>query len=463
MQTTPLQAQLDFPPAGVIEGSPAPGASEDLDALKWKDFGNNCVDCAPVDPGNVVDPILGPQGSPSTPADPQAPAEMRINQLGGLVLGQLSFSAHLFRTPDPVADRTSVLEGIGAGQARSVLPPTPSPPDLASQQILEGSVASATPDSEVCAAKLLPPFAARQALTNYRDSENYRQCSEASKSLLSAIDDKGPEASSLYNSNYLNDKKFLYNDVKKYADACLNRLNDKEFTGLLTEQQRQTVLNRVGVLSDNTGDFCVGLLYGSGVITAKHCFAELSGAPPWDIKAPSSSLKFTTFANVVFKLSLGVAMQAAHFEPLSTDALDKDYTVLDASPASAGAHFPDSKIQQDRAMERQWQQILLVSVQPYLKATQVNGMAELGIEPSVDVAPTCSILVREGPFLLHGCQTEAGMSGTPMLAIGPDEEVVLVGLHTGETKMLKQPCAKKYVSNFPNYGITLPDLSELMK
>ncbi|RWN24286.1 MAG: hypothetical protein EOR95_33505 [Mesorhizobium sp.] len=317
---------------------------------------------------------------------------------------------------------------------------------------------SSTPQ---CTADLNAPFEMRQALANYRASADFDACNKAAAVLVSRQAGLGKQANILWNRMIVRKQVDILDIVSNYANACLKKFSDADLKGLLTRQQRSAILDSVGVISSPTGEICVGMLYGSHVVTARHCFADLTPARWGQINKVPDNLKFTSFNQRGYSLSVTRSARTAFFKALSADALDRDFTFLEAEPFDKAAAV-GKLIKQSKGMAKQWQRIMLVSLQPYLKAID-ERTSPSALDPSIDISPTCAVLVKDGNFLLHGCQTEAGMSGTPMLAIDDNNNVVIIGLHTGETANIKGPCEEKYAESFPNYGIALPDLEELLK
>lgn len=322
------------------------------------------------------------------------------------------------------------------------------------------------PSSTECTANLAAPFSTRRSLAAYQNTESFRECSMAARALNSQaaalpIDERNLMSSPSFLARP--DKFHIAAAVRTYSDACLVRFDDPEMSSALWPEQRDFIASRVGVLSHNGRVFCVGTAISpNSIITAKHCFAEKTSGG-WSPYLPRDGTTFRTFRGQSYDIHVAPDHIERHMAFMTSSNLHEDWTVLEAVPAGSEDFDDILELPIRRDLAAQWQPLILASVQPYLRAIlelDQDPSTERGFVPSLDISSICMVIIEEEGYLLHGCQTEAGMSGSPLFTIDENDNIVLIGLHTGETSLLDTPCSQRFATNFPNYGIAVPELHE---
>ena len=73
----------------------------------------------------------------------------------------------------------------------------------------------------------------------------------------------------------------------------------------------------------------------------------------------------------------------------------------------------------------------------------------------VDDSFKCRVASQENKCLSHACDSQGGLSGSPLLAVRGNS-FSLVGVHTGSIGAGRPPCDLARTEYFPNYGLALP-------
>jgi hypothetical protein len=309
------------------------------------------------------------------------------------------------------------------------------------------SSAAPPPADEQCAANTRRPYELQRSIIFYQMTEEAKKCSEAVRELRSVVKSLGGGGVALLSASYLNDPDNLHHRgvVKRYVEGCSYKVEQEVVRKLLGQEGRLAILKAIGTFVA-TGGACIGTVIGDKLMTARHCFGTgdlRDGANP--IQVPEKGFEFTSLDQTV---KFHVAKPAAPEADLLRDALDKDWILLDL-PKNA---LPAASISlvTDRAID--WQPLIMVSVSRYREALSAASPRTPLDAVTIDIAPTCSVLAKDGNYLFHACQTLRGMSGSPLLTMR-DGKVVAIGVHTGESEFIGSACSRQLSTRFKNYGV----------
>lgn len=393
-------------------------------------------------PGGPIEPIeVDPDQLGEGPAQPGArlSPDVQLSSFGRTYHRELGRSVRV--SLDSGMDRPSfpkvIVEMAQAGQ---------SPP------------ATVPPPEATCDASRSQPLDLQRSLAFWRQTEDGASCSAAVKDIRSLREEMMLDRRDNLHDAKLFDPEYICASrnrhqrtiVERYTDSCLYRLSDAKQLNLISEQNRETILSAIGIIG-GIGQHCIGTVSKRRVYTSRHCFLRVNAEGKVSINFPSREFYLRTFAGNRFRLAVPDDVdEGAGFGGRESDWIALPFAPNQDEPVYQIALRPD--------LATDWRPLLLVSLHRYLAALSMcdgkTQSEEEFIDASliVDITPGCTIFAQEGYLVYHGCQTQKGMSGTPLLTIVEDE-LVLVAIHAGASKALQTPCSDVLAKRFPNYGV----------
>lgn len=287
---------------------------------------------------------------------------------------------------------------------------------------------------------------ARQAAEFYIDSKHYSTCQAAATALLAFRKRTGTyevRAQEKDQTEY----SILMNN---YVEGCLFNL-DREIAPRVLGQTATAQLRRsVGYIyfvGSSEPFHCNALRIGQRVLTARHCFGL------YTVRVPAES-RFKAIDDASEGLELALSSRYHPTTPVRFREED-DWLVLDLPENAPGTPPP---IWVGEA--HQWDQALVISFDPRLIVLPQPKSATLAdrkaLDPFVDLSPLCRVALLQPPFFFHACQSEVGTSGSPFLTVSGNDQLNLVGVHSGQSPHIANKCNKRRAEIFGNYATTLP-------
>lgn len=357
------------------------------------------------------------------------------------------------------------------------------------EPIYDGAFSSVAPDAEAAVAtfRLDRAIAAAQMKRNARSGlvcnrkgqrplEYWRELMLRRKELAECSEAAGVmlEQRSQYQQGYFDSlagklkkkqAKTLFNVFEDYRKACLHELDELKQTAAMSSSLGGAFLKEIKA---NVGQLnftgksvhCTasivrqtqGNAFTLGIVTAAHCVGEpTTGAGLGKLQYGSvhPEMVFTSFAGKQYKVEIAADLRGFVYNA------EQDVVVIPlvSSPTPAGPQLgfeiaPTPNI---------WEPLYLVGVNPFLaalSAATTDEPIELIEAASVSFEPACRVYGINGSTILHNCQTEKSMSGSPIF-VSSGGKAKLVGVHSGETEKPTFDGCKEPSASAANFGTLL--------
>jgi hypothetical protein len=236
--------------------------------------------------------------------------------------------------------------------------------------------------------------------------------------------------------------KDFSNICRQYVEACLSP-QSLAFEPTFSDTDRRATMARVVLLVTTDGrPFCHGFKLGGFVATAAHCVRDMSEGE--DIAVRSIASPETSR----YKLAI-------RGKEIGPSFGNEDFALLRAQNPCAITTDEDRAWLGSPVMN---QRVLIPQVNSYrLISTGFQTAPDLSGLVSFEDNPLCKASgVFAGGFILNGCQSAEGTSGTPYIQKDIFGHLRLVGIHSGETSGLDDPSLAGCATAFPNYGVEVP-------
>lgn len=276
----------------------------------------------------------------------------------------------------------------------------------------------------------------RELMVRQNETE---QCSEAAELVLDQRSKLGmPQYLQVITGKRTRDQeKSAFKIFETYKNICLHPLADLKMTSslnsLLGAQFVSNVKASVGELNrPGENVFCTASIArrsdgAAGLVTAAHCIGEVTrGAGDSRLQYAENypEMTFTTFGGNQYAVQVDEDVIGYDY-PDSQDAV--------FIPASGNRPLP-AGFEIGKAPDL-WEPLYIVGVNPFLgalsKATDPANN-DLFAAASLSLEPGCRVYGISGRSLVHNCQTEKSMSGSPIL-VGDNGNARLVAVQSGET------------------------------
>lgn len=231
---------------------------------------------------------------------------------------------------------------------------------------------------------------------------------------------------------------------QQYADTCLSSAS-LSFAPEFSLQDRIEVSSHLVLLvSDNGRSYCHGFRIGAYIITAAHC---LEGSSEGEVVAVRSLN--TSKTSMYSPVAVGnVAGNSFGYQ---------DYALLRSKDPNSVTTAKDVSWLGRPQMSKR------------LLITQLNVYKSIafGFDVSDDLSPLTAFEdnplcnasgVSDDGFILNGCQSAEGTSGTPYIQKDSNGDLHIVGIHSGETSGLAESSLSQCSISLPNYGVTIPKI-----
>jgi len=321
------------------------------------------------------------------------------------------------------------------------------------------SLAQAAPtrqtDAPVSTCAKTFPFELRRSISFWRLTDDAKACSDAVKDIRSLRAMMQSETrddlreTKLFMPDYIcqDEMRHRRTIVQRYTEHCLYRLAEANEVGILSAENKELILSQSGEIL-GIDQQCIGTISDSKVYTSKHCFLKATKEHGIELVVPPSGISLRTFSGKLIPLQTRDGSVA----PPNMTA-DSDWIALSIDQQ---ADIPVRTIKLRPDLAGEWRPVMLLAPHRYLRALGACGAGQREEDISntlvLDITPGCTIFAREGDLVYHGCQTQKGMSGTPLLTLA-DGELALVAIHAGPSDVLSTPYAKELSARFPNYAV----------
>jgi hypothetical protein len=251
----------------------------------------------------------------------------------------------------------------------------------------------------------------------------------------------------------------------EYSKECIHKLNDAGANVLLSrimggaffEKAKQNVgeLHFPGQQFHCTASFVRRDSNQSadlGIMTAAHCVGDpVKGSSDSRLQYASiiPNMEFTTLEGITYEVTVDPDLRGFEYDS------NEDLVVLwSTTPFQSG----DPGGFQLSLSPKIWDPLYIVGINPFLASL---GKASSGVTPaladvaSVSLEPGCRIYGMDGPTILHNCQTEKGMSGSPIFEVR-DGTAVIVGVHSGDAENRYITGCEKDSAAAVNFGTLIP-------
>lgn len=229
---------------------------------------------------------------------------------------------------------------------------------------------------------------------------------------------------------------------KQYVDACLS-LQSLVFEPTFSDTDRQEALSRVVLLVATDGrPYCHGFKLGGFVVTAAHCISDLPEGEDINIRSIASPA-VSPFKPVLTGPKKGPSFGNGDYALLR--AQDPLVVTTDEDRAWLGSPIMNKRM-------------LIPQVNSYrLISSGFQTAPDLTALLSFEDNPLCKASgVSADGFILDGCQSAEGTSGTPYLQKDTSGHLRLVGIHSGETSGLSDGSLAGCATALANYGVAVP-------
>lgn len=238
-----------------------------------------------------------------------------------------------------------------------------------------------------------------------------------------------------------------------YIHSCLgdNMLLDQGALTLTEEGFLRAhtgfIVQRISAAPQDTQPICEAARLGKLVVTAQHC-------------VPMNSSSHNDGGGYARAIAFRFLDQATNYDVvprLFNDTADRslDYAILEI----VGAPELREKIEPLVGKMELFSDFYDLTANMYLRVvnkqtgdTAVDLRRATLFEHSTLCRP--AYIATNGLFL-HACQTEAGLSGTPLFQ-RQNGRLVFVGIHNGVTEALEDPSLAACAHGLPNYGVSIP-------
>lgn len=293
------------------------------------------------------------------------------------------------------------------------------------------------------------PFEINRAIQFFKMTEDAKSCSLAVRTIQSLKISFGQSAySALKDPKYLADTSHALarNAVESYVEKCTKRFKDPVAQYLLGTENGLQILKSIGLLETDKAR-CVGTMVEGKILTARHCVSDgtMSQDGAYGMIPKESNIIFSNLLGEQFHVNFDGVDRSSLYE----NRRDKDWILLNVSNPPDIGILKSIKIRSDLATV--FRPLLLISFSPYTMALR-NNYNSLPDNATIDISPICNIMLKDKKYLFHACQTLAGMSGSPLLAVD-NGQVAVVGVHTGDTNRVSTPCGQAVAQRYANYGV----------
>ncbi len=244
---------------------------------------------------------------------------------------------------------------------------------------------------------------------------------------------------------------FIDKDAKYRPDASPEeRIKTKILISMTSFPEVERLKNSVGELRHQADEKACNASLVDGndghvyLITAAHCLGKVAfsignaqlGDDARRFLKLYPRLEFESFSGLKIRLRA-----SDHIDDLTSVVFDRarqDVVMVEIAkksvlPVGVGLSFLDDQLEP-------WEPIKIVGVNPYLQE-QLEGQVSEGLlaAASITMDPRCAVLSNMRGELLHNCQTEGQLSGSPMLVVR-EGKIWIAGLHTGGNLFESRTC-----------------------
>lgn len=290
-------------------------------------------------------------------------------------------------------------------------------------------------------------------------------CSDAAMAMLALRKTLG-NAFDPDNVNLIAEPEKALATVDEYVSSCLTPPEK------LDPATRAALDSRVGVLAIsgqiNPYKCSVTRIAEDRVLTARHCLFRAGSTPlqPW----PAENRYVYLLSAPTKRLAVLGAIHPPGVAPQRFDDTDdlNDWAILKiAKPPTPYVPLTTGDPKQfDRVIVYGYQPILAFRDRLASRIAKDQGAIFLPTQTwdhrvRYDASAICSLaaLAGDGGCVLHGCQTEGGVSGAALFRVAGGGAVDLVGLHTRSTfENDDRPCTKSGPAGIPNCGLSAPQI-----
>lgn len=231
---------------------------------------------------------------------------------------------------------------------------------------------------------------------------------------------------------------------RSYKESCLQPLSQYQgtnpFQALFGRQFSSALLENVGLVTGKAGSseaICTGSIIRLSdapkklaLMTAAHCLgiSRSMGPESSQIVSPFESIEFTSLQGQTIRARVSADVRGWIYPGR------KDLAII---PVDASAETLEGLPIGDSASLKPWEPLYLVGINPVLMvlaSTEQTGPPDVSTlardAATITLSTPCRVLGVEGGRLLHNCETEKQMSGSPILVLentGPK----VVAVHTG--------------------------------
>ncbi|MES0157307.1 hypothetical protein NKJ81_27580 [Mesorhizobium sp. M0018] len=431
-----------------------------------------------LDPDTCVDshlpnlPIRELQPSPLCEIDPCACENCKLNNAGGIgafedAVAPVGFEAsgtglvgpEVLAAPRPFASFASPLAS-GGPQLKT---------DEKSSfgfdlETARGQLTATYPEKLICNNSTSRPVEYwRELLLRRSESE---RCSEAAQIML---EQRGKHRLTYFDilsgKTRRENAKTEFKVFEDYGNACIHRVEDIDSNAAAKfsfgENFKEKVKENVGELNfDGKDVHCTATIVqfknGNedkiGLATAAHCVGDpIKGTSDQNLQFASvhSQMHFTTFSGKSYPVEIDPGLRGFVY------GKTYDAVIIPLISVAAGDQLPTGfKISGRPTL---WQPLYIVAVNPFLAAlrnltlsSDNDGLASA----SVSLEPGCRVYGIKGAQIYHNCQSEGGMSGSPIF-VTAENEAKIVAVHSGEVATPLIPECPQPTAGAANYGTLL--------
>lgn len=266
------------------------------------------------------------------------------------------------------------------------------------------------------------------------------------------------------------DARTAFKVFEDYRDACIHGVDDLSDTAAVRYSFGGDFLRMV---AENVGELnfegrhvnCTATIVQTefdgqpriGLATAAHCIGD-------PVKGTSSAtLQFATIhTNMTFVSLSGKSYPVEIDGGLRGFVYDRQRdSVIIPNAVAANERLPNLGFKVANALDLSldlWQPLYVVGVNPFLAALK-NLTAESGVgglsSASISLEPGCRVYGISGLRVYHNCQTERGMSGSPVF-VSTAGGVRIVAVHSGEADSPTIDACPRPTAGAANYATLLP-------
>lgn len=246
-----------------------------------------------------------------------------------------------------------------------------------------------------------------------------------------------------------------------YRNACIHEVSNIDDTAASKYSFginfKNKVDDNVGELNFNGKDVhCTAAIvqydaagqHKLGLATAAHCIGDpIKGTSDKNLQfaAVHSEMKFTSFSGKSYAVDIDAGIRGLIYDKTF------DAVIIPMTPLPAGEPTPDGfKIAGPPGL---WQPLYIIGMNPFLAAlNSLTANPDSGpLSASISLEPGCRVYGISGRVMYHNCQTERGMSGSPIF-VTVDHEARIVAVHSGEVDSPTIAGCPEPTAGAANYG-----------